>query len=474
MRRLDVRFLFGCLAAIGAFAAAGCGGSGSDNAASTTAADPTTDKLAQVLARGTLVGYHEADYPPQSMDIQGAKRLANTKCAETQLTANQVEGFDADATKLVAKGLGVEACFATPSWTEITAGNWGDRLDIAYGSGSINADRMERLYMTQPYYAVPNYYFVAKSSAARHAHDLDGKRIGSCASCSHEMYLNGDLEIPGVDITLNVKNPKVVTFETEPPGLKATAKGSLDAFLAAEPVGKAQIDAGVPLRQLPEVAFTYYPSGFVDKSSGLSSDGVRGQGRRDRPADSRRTARSRRNPRSGSATTTSRPQRRTTSPRSDRRSNEYSTVELRPARWSSLVARRLRVVGKRQPMRRRRRGRTRRPSPPRAIRRATSSPRCSHGDADPLHRPRVSTAVLRGQGCQAPDDHQVRRESAHRQPDHRLRRRNGEARGQAARGRALLRDALVDRGDGRELGRPLGSRLRVGSRSASTGWTSST
>ena len=53
--------------------------------------------------------------------------------------------------------------------------------------------------------------------------------------------------------------------------MKATAKGSLDAFLAAEPVGKAQIDAGVPLRQLPEVAFTYYPSGFVDKSSGLSS-----------------------------------------------------------------------------------------------------------------------------------------------------------------------------------------------------------
>ena len=272
MRQRGLNGALGCLAAIALLAVTGCGGSsGSDDASSTTAADPTTDKLAQVLARGTLVGYHETDYPPQSMDVPGAKRLAGTKCAETQLTANQVEGFDADATKLVAEGLGVEACFATPSWTEITAGNWGDRLDIAYGSGSINADRMERLFMTQPYYAVPNYYFVAKPSPAKHAHDLDGKRIGSCASCSHEMYLNGALEIPTVDIKLNVKNPKVVTFETEQPGLKATAKGSLDAFLAAEPVGKAQIDAGMPLRQLPEVAFTYYPSGFVDKSSGLSS-----------------------------------------------------------------------------------------------------------------------------------------------------------------------------------------------------------
>ena len=251
-------------------AAAGCGSSGSDSSTGTTA-DPTTDKLAQVLARGTLVGYHEADYTPQSMDVAGAKRLANTKCTATQLTANQVEGFDADTTKLVAEKLGVEACFVTPSWTEITAGNWGDRLDIAYGSGSINADRMQRLYMTQPYYAVPNYYFVAEGSPAKHAADLDGKTIGSCASCSHEMYLNNELEIPGVEITLNVKNPKVVTYETEPPGLKATAKGKIDAFLAAGPVGQAQIDEGTALRRVPEVAFTYYPSGFVDKSSGLSS-----------------------------------------------------------------------------------------------------------------------------------------------------------------------------------------------------------
>ena len=248
--------------------ATGCGSSGSG---STTAGDPTTDKLAQILARGTLVGYHEAGYPPQSMDVEGAVRRADTKCTVNQLTANQVEGFDADATKLLAKKLGVEACFATPTWTEVTAGNWGDRMDIAYGSGSINADRMQRLYMTQPYYAVPNYYFVAVHSAARHAADLNGKQIGACASCSHEMYLNGELVIPGVTVTLNVEHPKVVTYETELPGLKATAKGKIDAFLAAEPVGQGQIDDGVALRRLPEVAFTYYPSGFVDKKSGLSS-----------------------------------------------------------------------------------------------------------------------------------------------------------------------------------------------------------
>jgi polar amino acid transport system substrate-binding protein len=251
---------------------AGCGGSdATPDAPAAGTPDPATDKLAQILARGTLVGYHEADYPPQSMAVKGATRPPGTKCADTQLTADEVTGFDNETTKLVAERLGVEACFATPTWTEVTSGNWGDRWDIAYGSGSINADRMERLYMTQPYYAVPNFYFVAAESPARHAADLNGKRIGTCASCSHELYLKGELEIPGIHITVNVDDPRLVTYETERPGLVATAKGRIDAFLAAEPVGRAQISQGLALRRLPEVAFTYFPSGFVDKSSGLDS-----------------------------------------------------------------------------------------------------------------------------------------------------------------------------------------------------------
>jgi polar amino acid transport system substrate-binding protein len=251
---------------------AGCGGAdGTTQAPAARTPDPATDKLAQIVVRGTLVGYHEADYPPQSMAVKGATRPPGTKCADTQLTADEVTGFDNETTKLVAERLGVEACFATPTWTEVTAGNWGDRWDIAYGSGSINADRMERLYMTQPYYAVPNYYFVAADSPARYAADLNGKRIGACASCSHELYLKGELEIPGIHIRLNVDDPQLVTYETERPGLVATAKGRIDAFLAAEPVGKAQIRKGLRLRRLPDVAFTYFPSGFVDKSSGLDS-----------------------------------------------------------------------------------------------------------------------------------------------------------------------------------------------------------
>jgi len=238
--------------------------------AATQAGDPNGDKLAQILDRGTLLLSTDPAYPPQSYAVEGAERATDTKCTPDQLTADEITGYDAETGKLVAEALGVEPCFVVPTWTEITGGNWGDRWDIAYGSGSINEDRMERLWMTQPYYAVPNSYFVAEDSLYQTPSDLDGERVGACASCSHEFYLRGELVIPGVEIVQTVQDPQVVTFNTESAGLEKVAAGKLDAFLAADPVGNAQIDGGLALRKLDEIAFTYYPSGFLDKSSALA------------------------------------------------------------------------------------------------------------------------------------------------------------------------------------------------------------
>jgi len=246
------------------------GGDGGTASSTGASGDPSTDKLAQIQARGTLVGYFEPEFPPQSFAVEGATRPADTKCAEDQLTAAEVDGYDIQTTALVAESLGVEACFVTPTWTEVTGGNWGDRFDIVYGSGSINSDRMERLWMTQPYYAVPVSYFVHEDSPYQTPTDLDGLKIGTCASCSQELYLRGELEIPGVEIEPTVQDPEIVTYQIETPGLRALADGKIDAFLAADPVGQGQIDEGLPLRRLDPPAFTYYPSGFVDKSSGLS------------------------------------------------------------------------------------------------------------------------------------------------------------------------------------------------------------
>ncbi len=267
--------VLGLALALSAALVAGCSGGGDPGITSAPSdvpsGDPASDKLAQVLSRGTLVGYAALDYAPQSFLVEGAERPADTRCSPNQLTAAEVAGYDNDTTKLVAEQLGVEACFVIPTWTEVTAGNWGDRWDIAYGSGSINADRMTRLWMTQPYYAVDNFYFVREDAPYEVASELSGKEIGACASCSHEYFLKGELEIPGVDIVLDVEDPVIVTYETEPPGLEAVAAGDVEAFLCAGPVGQQAIDDGLALRALAKPAFTYYPSGFVDKSSGLDA-----------------------------------------------------------------------------------------------------------------------------------------------------------------------------------------------------------
>jgi polar amino acid transport system substrate-binding protein len=244
---------------------AACSGTGS-----APTADPTKDKLAQIQARGTLVGYAELDYPPQSIREEGASRASDTKCLPNQITAPEVTGFDIETTKLVADKLGVEACFVQPTFTEVTAGNWTDRLDIAYASGAINAKRMEHLWMTQPYYYIPQVFIVADGSPYQKPSDLDGKTIGTCTSCTVESYLQGTLEIPGVDLVQKVKDPELAGFETEGPGIEALAAGELDAFLTSEAVAKEAIADGKALRILDETAFSMYPSGFVDKGSGLA------------------------------------------------------------------------------------------------------------------------------------------------------------------------------------------------------------
>ena len=246
---------------------AACGGpSGSPS----SSANPTTDKLAQILDRGTLVGYAELDYPPQSIRVEGATRADPTKCLANQLTAPEATGFDIETHKILAKELGVEPCFVSPQFSEVTAGNWGDRWDIAYASGAINATRMEHLWMTQPYYYIPQVFLVPENSPAQVPSDLDGLTIGTCTSCTVEAYLEGTLVIPGVELIQKVKDPVIAGYETEFPGIDDLAVGEIDAFLTSEPVARQAIAEGRPLRMLDDPAFSMYPSGFVDKGSGLS------------------------------------------------------------------------------------------------------------------------------------------------------------------------------------------------------------
>lgn len=238
--------------------------------AAPAAGDPSADKLAAVLARGTLVLSMDPEYPPQSSLVDGAQRPADTKCTPNQLAANEVQGYDADTGKLVAERLGVEPCFVTPPWSEIIAGNWGDRWDVAWGSGALTTERMTRLYVTQPYYSTPHNFFVPADSTVQQPSELSGKAVGACAGCTHELYLRHELQLPGTTVEYRVDNPEIVTYDAEPAGLAATADHEIDAFLAGEPVGSAAIAEGAALRMLAEPAYVTQKTGYLDRGSSLS------------------------------------------------------------------------------------------------------------------------------------------------------------------------------------------------------------
>lgn len=233
---------------------------------------PPADKLAEVLARGTLIVSTDPAYPPQSQLVEGAQRVANTKCTSDQRTATELDGFDIEVAKEVARRLGVEVCFVTPSWDLIVGGNWADRWDISIGSMTITRGRMEKLYFSQPYYTTPAAFFVHKDNTTfQKPSDLSGKRIGFGTATTYEYYLEGTLEIPGETFELVVKDAVPKPYDTDLFAMQDLALGDgvrLDGVLTAQPTGAGAIADGLPIKQLGDPVFFEYLAAAVDKAAG--------------------------------------------------------------------------------------------------------------------------------------------------------------------------------------------------------------
>jgi len=230
------------------------------------------DKLSEILARGRLVVATDAAYPPNSELKPGASRRAGTICARNEYTADEFTGYNIAIAEEIARRLGVEPCFVTPTRTEILSGGWADRWDIHIGSLAVTPERMKVMYFTQPYYAGPVSLFVNKNNTGYSAPaDLSGKKIGVCAGCILERYLEGTLDLPGQKIDFSIKNATVVAYENEAVALSDLALGDgvkLDGVLTNQPLGEDSMKNGLPIRQLGGPVFYDYDAAAVDRKSG--------------------------------------------------------------------------------------------------------------------------------------------------------------------------------------------------------------
>jgi polar amino acid transport system substrate-binding protein len=234
------------------------------------------DLLAQIKSRGYVLVSTDPNYAPQSsLNTQG-KRPSNTKCPSDTLTSAEMQGFDVDVAAEIGKRLGVETCFATPSWDMITAGSWANKWDISVGSMTITSTRAKVLTFTVPYYYYYAVIAVKKDSGINTLADLSGKSLCVAASTTYESWLTGQgFDLPAADVFVQPPtNIKEVPLDTDQECAQSINAGRNDfvGYVTANTVVDANIAAGFPVVQLGSPIYRESLAAAVDKSSSLPID----------------------------------------------------------------------------------------------------------------------------------------------------------------------------------------------------------
>ncbi|MEB2333915.1 MAG: transporter substrate-binding domain-containing protein [Anaerolineaceae bacterium] len=258
---------------IAAFALAACGGKSAPQA-------QANDLLEQIKQRGYILVSTDPNYEPQSFLNTEGKRPAGTKCPSDALTTAEMQGFDVDAAIAIGDGLGVETCFATPSWDTITAGSWANKWDVSVGSMTITTDRQKVLDFSVPYYYTPAIIAVRADSGLTSLDDLNGKALCVGASTTYESWLEGDmagLGLPASSIYAQAPSVTIVPLETDQECAQSIAAGREDfiGYMTSETVVDANIAAGFPVVKLGSPVFSEDLAASFDKSASLPTATLR-------------------------------------------------------------------------------------------------------------------------------------------------------------------------------------------------------
>lgn len=244
---------------------------------------PQADNLLDAIKqRGYLLVSTDPNYEPQSFLNTDGKRPSDTKCPSDALTTAEMQGFDVDVAKSIGDALGVETCFATPSWDAITAGNWANKWDLSVGSMTITKARQSILDFSVPYYYTPAVVAVRADSGITELSQLEGQSLCVGASTTYDQWLNHDMEglgLPETSIYAEAPNVTVVPLETDQECAQAIAAGREDfiGYVTSGTVVDANIAAGFPVVKLGSAVYSEDLAAAFDKSSSLPTDTLRAE-----------------------------------------------------------------------------------------------------------------------------------------------------------------------------------------------------
>ncbi|GAB1471984.1 transporter substrate-binding domain-containing protein [Chloroflexota bacterium] len=249
-----------------------CGGAGKSSA---------SDLLGAIKERGYILISTDPNYEPQSFLNTEGKRPADTKCPSDTLTTAEMQGFDVDVAIAVGDSLGVETCFATPSWDAITAGSWADKWDMSVGSMTVTTARQQVLDFSVPYYYTPAVVAVAADSGITSLAELSGQAVCAGAATTYEAWLNNDMDglgLPAASIYAKVPaDVKVVPLETDQECAQSIASGRTDfiAYVTSDTVVDANLAAGMPILKLDGAVFSEDLAAAFDKTNKMDTTSLR-------------------------------------------------------------------------------------------------------------------------------------------------------------------------------------------------------
>jgi polar amino acid transport system substrate-binding protein len=201
--------------------------------------------LDSIMAKKVIKVATDANWPPQSFINDN----------------NDMDGFDVDVAREVAKRLGVGIEFITPSWDIITAGNWNRRWDLHVGSMTPTKVRAEKLAFPAVYYYTPAAVAVHKDSNISKVSELSGKKVGTGTGTTFELYLQEDLSIDAAGapkFKYQISKPTIKSYETSTIALDDLRLGDgvrLDGVVSSLPVFLEAIEAGYPVKVVGEPIF---------------------------------------------------------------------------------------------------------------------------------------------------------------------------------------------------------------------------
>ncbi|RWB36196.1 MAG: transporter substrate-binding domain-containing protein [Mesorhizobium sp.] len=168
---------------------------------------------------------------------------------------HELDGYDVEVARGIAKHLGVEVKFVTPGWDIIASANWQGRWDMAMGAMTPSKARAEKLSFPAMYFYERAVAVVHKDSKATKLSDLDGKVVGITAGNTQVQYANQTLTPNWVDakpIEYKFKPGEVKTYDGTSPfdDLRLGDGVRIDAVLADETLTLNAIKSGYPLKVL--------------------------------------------------------------------------------------------------------------------------------------------------------------------------------------------------------------------------------